>query len=127
MTHSAGLNLLQTLLVLGPVSHNGFGTQLRQTTCHLFLLVVRVAANVSNDRNAGADSAEGAALAVLDRDGLFGFATANIEGMVIDGRVRLGGGFSERSSGAEDEVWIDVLVLADLLDGCLETTGLQCL
>lgn len=56
------------------MAHDGLGAQLRQTRRHLVLLVVRVAANVSDNRYAGADGAETTALAVLDRDGPFGFA-----------------------------------------------------
>lgn len=42
--------------------------------------------------------------------------------MDVDGRVRFGGGLGERSSGAEDVIRIEVLVLADLFDGRLDAT-----
>ena len=113
----AVLNELQTLGELGPMLHDNLGTEVQEARAHLGLLLGGIAAHVANGVDAGANGRQGARLAVLDRNSLGGGLAANLQGMQVDGGVRLGGGLLQRSGGTEDHVGVKVLVLADLLDG----------
>ncbi len=117
---SAAGNLLQGGGELGPVAHDDDGAGVGQDLFHLGLARVLVRADVANDLDAGAGAAEGAALAVLDGDALRGGAAERLEGVQVDGRVGLAGGFGQRRGGREDDVTRKVLVLADLFDGGLD-------
>lgn len=123
LTLSGRLDLRKALLELRPVLHNDLGPEIHEVLSHLKTLVVGViAANVTNDGNAGTDGTESTRLAVLDGNSLIGRLTADLEGVEVDGGVRLGGRLGKRAGSTEDKVGIDVFVLADFLDRSLDTT-----
>lgn len=118
-----GLNLTEALLEFGPVLHDDLGAKSLELLSHLqFLVIITVTTDIANDRNAGTDGAESTRLAVLDGNSLLGLLLADIEGVEVDGGIRLGGGLGKRASRTEDQFGVKVLVLADLLDGSLDTT-----
>lgn len=111
-------DLFQASVEFGPVLHDDLGTKLRQLGGHFGTLVVTVvASNIGNDGNAGADGAESTGAAVFDGNTFVGFLVQDFQRMQVNGRVWLGGGLGKRGGGAEDVVWLEVLVLANLLDG----------
>ncbi len=84
-------NLRQDLWEILPMSHHHLRPILLEQVGHLLLLrLTFVAARVRDHRDAGADRAQGSALAVLDRHTLSGLLPQHFARMEIDGRIRLG-------------------------------------
>lgn len=91
--------------------------------CHFDLLLVAVvAADVADDGDTGTDGAQSTGLAILHSDRLLSRLIAHLEGVEVDGGVRLRGRRGERGGSAEDTVGVEKPVLPDLLDGGLNTT-----
>jgi len=118
---SHGLNLLETVRELVPVLHVQYSAVVHQHLARLIGLGrVMVASSVRDRVDAGPDSAERAALAVLDSDALLRLDADLLAREQVDGRVRLGGRRGQARGGAEDVAVGEVLGLADLLDGGLD-------
>lgn len=111
----AGLDLAQALGELGPVAHDGCAAAALELLGHLVLLLGRVGAHVANALDVGAEGRGGARLAVLDSDGLLSLGTELLQGVVVDGRVRLRGGLGEGGGGGEDVLGVKETVLVDLV------------
>ena len=106
-----------------PVVHDLGDAQSLEDTGNLFLLLLAMVwSGVANDRDAGADSRGGTALAILNGDTFAGLLAENLAGVQVDGGIGLARGLLERSGGAEDVVGREVLGLVDLLDRGLDTT-----
>lgn len=122
----ASLNLLQGGREFGPILHDDNGAGIAQHLLHFGFLVVSVRTNVADDLDSSAGAAEGAALAVLDGNRLLSSLAKILEGVKVDGWVGLAGGLGETGGGGVDEVLavgsLEVLVLANLVDGRLDTT-----
>lgn len=117
-----GLDELHALFELGPVGHNDFDTELSEALAHLLPHILVVATDVADDGHTSTDGRESTGLAVLNRDSLGGGLVAVFQSMKVDRWVGLGSGLLQRGSGTEDLVMIEVLVLADLLDGSAHAT-----
>ena len=82
---------------------------------------MEVWAHVTNEWDLSILSRSSAALTVLNSDTLSRLNTNDFAGMEIDGGIGFGGGLLKRCRGTEDVVGREVLVLADLPNGCLNT------
>ena len=119
---SQALDRLQTLGELIPILHDNANTQSLEGLGHLLLLLAAaVAPDVSNDRDAGADGTQCAALAVLHGNALSGLLADDLAGVEVDGWVRFGGWRRQRSGSAEDVIFREVFGLVDLVDAGLNT------
>lgn len=116
-----GLNLLQGSWELGPVTHDDDGAGVPQDLLHLGLLVLSIRTDVANHFDAGASSAQGTALAVLDRDALLGLLAKLLYSVEVDGGVGLAGGLLKTCGSREDDVTGEVLVLSNLFDRGADT------
>lgn len=121
-----GLDLLQALLELLPVVHNGnalgfLGQKLGHLLHLLLALFDAVDANVANARNAGAHGRSSTALAVLDGNSLGGLNAELLSSVDVDGWVGLGAGWVERGGGGVDVLGREEVGDAGLLYGGNDT------
>ena len=83
----------------------------------LLALFLLVDADVSDERNASAHGGGGPRLGVLDGDTLVGLNAELLAGVQVDGWVRLGARWAERSGSRVDVLWREEVGDAGLLDG----------
>ena len=120
--HATSFDLLEGGRELGPVLHDDDGTSIGQNLLHLLLLVIGIWANVANDLDTGTSTAQGATLAVLNSHSLLGLLAKLVQGVEVDSRVRLAGGLRQTRGSREDDITLEVLVLANLLNASLHTS-----
>lgn len=88
---------------------------------HMLLLIRVVGTNVPNEWNLGVLRGRSTRPTILNSDALAVLNAKDLASMVIDGRVRLGSGLGERSSGREDLIRLKVLLHSDFPDGRLHS------
>lgn len=113
------LNLLQRSRELTPILHNNDRPSISQHLLHLRPLIRRIRPNIAHSLDARSRRTQRTTLAILNRHALLGRLAQHLQRMQINSRVRLTRGFLQARGSRVDKV-TKVLVLANLLDGCLD-------
>jgi hypothetical protein len=99
--------------------HDRFGTSLLEYSAHFLPLLLLIATYIPDNLNAGTDTTQRPALAVLNGHALARLNTELLHGEQVDSRIRLAGGLLQTARRAVDAAVDKVLVLAHLYNGCL--------